>query len=107
MPHCELHFSADLDIDVAAILSQVEAIILAHDPGAGETKGRAYPAEQFLHTNFKATLSLLAKPHRDAQFVAALQRNVIAAISAHLPRPCWMSIDITFSTQNYHTEFLE
>jgi len=107
MPHCELHYSADLDIDVPAILAEVEAIILAHDSGAGETKGRAYPAPQFLHTHFKATLSLLSKPHRDAQFVAALQRDVVKALSKHLPRPCWMSIDITFSTPNYHTEFLE
>ncbi|MEP1352938.1 MAG: hypothetical protein ABJX32_00200 [Tateyamaria sp.] len=107
MPHCELHYSDDLDIDVPAILAKVEAIILAHDSEAGDTKGRAYPAGQFHHTNFKATLSLLSKPHRDAQFVAALQRDVVAAISKFLPRPCWMSIDITFSTPNYHTEFLE
>ncbi|MFL4471198.1 hypothetical protein ACERZ8_15395 [Tateyamaria armeniaca] len=107
MPHCELHYSGDLDIDVPAILSEVEAIILSHDAESGDTKGRAYPAPHFLHTHFKATLSLLAKPHRDAQFVAALQRDVVAAISARLPRPCWMSIDITFSTPNYHTEFLE
>ena len=107
MPHCELHYSSDLDIDVPATLAEVEATILAHDAGAGDTKGRAYPAPHFHHTNFKATLSLLSKPHRDAQFVAALQRDVVTAISAHLPRPCWMSIDITFSTPHYHTEFLE
>lgn len=107
MPHCELHYSDDLQIDARAILSEIEAIILAHDPDAGETKGRAYPAPISLHTNFKATLSLLSKPHRDAQFVAALQCDVVAAISAHLPRSCWMSIDITFSTPHYHTVFLE
>ncbi|MEM6373402.1 MAG: hypothetical protein AAF727_11570 [Pseudomonadota bacterium] len=106
MPHCELHFTSDLDIDVPAILHEVEAIILSHDPEAGKTKRRAYPAPQFLHTHFKATLSLLSKPHRDAQFVAGLQRDVVAAISSYLPRPCWMSVDITFSTPHYHTEFL-
>ncbi|WP_299147717.1 hypothetical protein [uncultured Tateyamaria sp.] len=107
MPHCELHYSNDLDIDVDVILAEVEAIILAHDAGSGQTKGRAYPAPYFRHTNFKASLSLLPKPHRDAQFVAALQRDVVAAIAKHLPRPCWMSIDIGFSGTGYHTEFLE
>ena len=107
MPHCELHYSSDLSIDARAILAEVEAIILSHDAGAGETKGRAYPAPDYLHTNLKATVALLAKPHRDAQFVADLQRDLSAALSAHLPRPCWLSIDITFSTPNYHTVFLE
>lgn len=106
MPHCDLHYSGDLDIDATAILAEVEAIILAHDSGAGATKGRAYPAPHFLHTHFKATLSLLSKPHRNAEFSAALQRDVVAALSAHLPRPCWLSVDITFSTALYHTEHL-
>ena len=34
MPHCELQYSDDLQIDARAILAEVEAIILAHDPDA-------------------------------------------------------------------------
>lgn len=106
MPHCELHYSDDLDIDPAALLAEVEAVILRHDPGAGATKGRAYPAPVFHHTNLKATVALLSKPHRDAAFVAALQTELSAVLGRDLPRPCWLSIDITFSTPNYHTELL-
>ena len=107
MPHCELSYSDDLDIDAKAILVEVEACILRHDDGAGETKGRAYPAPIFKHTNMKATVSLLSKPHRGAAFTAALQKDLVAVIASHLPRPCWLSVDITYSSSTYHTEFLE
>jgi len=106
MPHCDLHYSDDLDLDPVALLREVEAVVLRHDPGAGETKGRAYPAAHALHTHMKVTLSLLSKPHRDAAFVAALQKDVRALLAPVLPRPCWLSVDITFSTPNYTTELL-
>ena len=107
MPHCDLHFSSDLDVDATLILSEVEECILSHDDGAGETKGRAYPAPIFHHTHLKATVALLSKPHRNAAFTAALQKDLVNVIGAHLPRPCWLSVDITYSTPTYHTEFLE
>lgn len=106
MPHCELHYSSDLEVDPKAILAEVEAIVLAHDAGAGATKGRAYPAPVFHHTHFKASIALLAKPHRDAGFLAALHRDLETALSAHLPRPCWLSIDLTLSGPGYLTKEL-
>ncbi|WP_299294401.1 hypothetical protein [uncultured Tateyamaria sp.] len=107
MPHCELSYSDDLGIDAKAILSEVEACILRHDDGAGETKGRAYPAPIFHHSHLKASVVLLSKPHRGAAFTAALQQDLVALIAAHLPPKCWLSVDITYSTATYHTEFLE
>ena len=106
MPHCTLEYSADLGVDAAAILQQVEDIVLRHDPGAGATKGRAYPAEIYLHRNMKVTVDLLAKPHRDPSFMAALQADLVAAIGAHLPRPCWLSVDLVRSGPAYFTEEL-
>ncbi|WP_415920490.1 hypothetical protein [Tateyamaria sp. SN6-1] len=106
MPHCALHYSGDLDIDMAAALAEVEAVILRHDPGAGDTKGRAYPAPVFHHTHLKATVALLSKPHRNAAFVAALQADLVNALGRDLPRPCWLSVDITFSGPCNHTELL-
>ncbi|MEP4194918.1 MAG: hypothetical protein ABJL99_04695 [Aliishimia sp.] len=106
MPHAELSYSADLTIDAGAILSEIEAIISSHDDTAGDTKGRAYPADIYHHTHFKATIALLAKPHRNAAFLAALNADLSAAVAKHLPRPCWMSIDLVFSGAGYNTELL-
>ena len=106
MPHCTLEYSADLQIDARAILQEVEDIVLRHDAGAGATKGRAYPADIFLHTNMKVTVDLLANPHRYPAFMAALQADLVAAIGAHLPRPCWLSVDLVRSGPAYFTEQL-
>ena len=81
MPHAELNYSSDLKIDAGGILQEIEDIILKHDDGSGVTKGRAYPAEIFNHTHFKATVSLLSKPHRDAAFLAALQTDLQTAFA--------------------------
>jgi len=43
MPHAELHYSSDIRLDAPALLQEIEDIILRHDAGAGQTKGRAYP----------------------------------------------------------------
>lgn len=106
MPHATLEYSADLEIDAAAILAQIEATVLAHDAGAGDTKGRAYAVQSFHHTHCKAEVAILVKPHRDAAFVDALKLDLAAAIANHLPRPCWLSVDVVFSGPGYHTEEL-
>ena len=106
MPHAQLTYSDDIDVDAAALLREIEALILRHDPSAGDTKGRAYPAQAYHHTHFKAEIALLSKPYRDAAFTAALQSDLFELIAAFLPRPCWLSVDLVYSGQGYRTELL-
>lgn len=106
MPHCTLEYYANLDVDAVAILKDVEDIVLRHDPDARVSKGRAYPAPAFLHTNMRVTVDLLAKPHRDPAFMAALQADLVEAISSRLPRPCWLSVDLVRSGAAYFTKEL-
>ncbi len=106
MPQADLHCSPDLDLDAEGLLATIEAIIHRHDDGAGACKGRAYLADAAHHTSVKLTVAMLAKPHRGAQFVAALQDDIWQTLAAELPRPCWLSVDITFSGTGYRTEHL-
>lgn len=103
MPHAELKYSADLALDAATILAEIEDTILRHDNGAGACKGRAYPAEVFHHTHVILTLSLLTKPHRDAAFTQALMADVEAVVKARLPAPCHFSFGLDYSTGAYIT----
>ncbi len=103
MPHAELHYSSDLSLDPQAMLERIEAVLAEHDPNAGACKGRAYPAEIYRHTHCLVTISLLAKPHRDAAFVAALSRDLEAAIKAGISEPCFFTLDIGFSSPFYVT----
>lgn len=103
MPHAELCYSSDLSLDPGVVLRRIEEVVQAHDAGSGACKGRAYPADVFHHTHVLARLSLLAKPHRDAAFIAALSADLEAAIKACIPEPCAFTLDISFSSQIYVT----
>ena len=103
MPHAELKYSSDLDIDAGAILAGIEAIILEHDSGAGACKGRAYPSAQFHHTHIAINVALLTKPHRDAAFSQALLSDLETRIKAQLKQPCEFSLGLSYSTPFYVT----
>jgi hypothetical protein len=103
MPHAELKYSTDLEIDAAAILADVEATIQAHDAGSGMCKGRAYPAAVFHHTHLIFEVSMLPKAHRDAAFMAALLKDLEACIKSHINAPCAFSLSVSFSANTYVT----
>ena len=103
MPHAELRYSDDLKIDAVGLLRDIEATILRHDTGAGACKGRAYPAALFHHSHMLATVSLLAKPHRNTAFIAALSASLEQTIKAAIPQSCFFSLDIQFGAQTYVT----
>ena len=103
MPHAELKYSADLEIDAEAILAEVEAVILRHDAGSGECKGRAYPAASFHHSHLILELSLLSKPHRDEAFTHALLTDVEQAVKARIAQPCFFSLSLNYSAGYYVT----
>ena len=103
MPHAELKYSADLDLDAAAILAAVERVIQRHDAGSGECKGRVYPAAVFHHTHVILSLSLLTKPHRDEAFTRALLTDVEQAVKAMIGQRCFFSLALDYSDAYYVT----
>lgn len=106
MPHAEIKYSDDLQIDSRAILAEIETIILRHDAGAGACKGRAYPTSEFHHSHVTVSVSLLVKSHRDEAFSAALLADLEQAVSARLPRPCEFSFGLHYATLHYVTRRL-
>ncbi|WP_420858445.1 hypothetical protein [Marivivens marinus] len=103
MPHAELKYSADLNIDAPAVLRGIEQLILRHDAGAGACKGRAYPAETFHHTHCLLDVSLLTKPHRDHAFTQALLADLRVEVARHLHQPCALSVGVHYSDEGYWT----
>ncbi|MGH1541603.1 MAG: hypothetical protein ACRBHB_14345 [Arenicella sp.] len=103
MPHCELHFSNDLNIDAKAILTKVETIINDHDENAHECKGRAYPASIYHHSHLKVTVSLLSQPHRNETFTKTLMADLETQIKATIPQSCFFSLLVEYSPSYYVT----
>tara|TARA_R110002094_G_scaffold2426_4_gene10000 strand:+ start:1300 stop:1641 length:342 start_codon:yes stop_codon:yes gene_type:complete len=103
MPHAELKFSSDLNMDVDALLRKVERIILSHDKGSGECKGRAYPTDIFHHSHCLLEISMLPKTHRNPAFTKALLRDLETELRRHLDQRCFLSLGIRYSDENYVT----
>lgn len=103
MPHCEIHYSDNLQLDCESILETVEVVINAHDANAHECKGRAYPAPVFHRPHIKVTVSLLSKPHRDEAFTKALMSDLEKQIKALLPQSCYFSLLVEYSPSYYVT----
>ena len=103
MPHCELKFSQNLNLDAQAILAMVETIINDHDSNAHECKGRAYPTATYHRPHLKVTVSLLTKPHRDEEFTKALMADLEKQIKAKLFQSCYFSLSIEYSSSYYVT----
>jgi hypothetical protein len=102
MPHAELKYSSDLNIDANAILQMIETTIQSHD-NAGACKGRAYPADQFNHTHLLVEISMLTKPHRDKAFTTALIADLEQAIKAQINQSCAFSLMLNYTGDTYIT----
>jgi hypothetical protein len=103
VPHAEIKYSNDLTIDAAAILAEIEAIIQRHDAGAGACKGRAYPTDAYHHSHVTVSISLLVKPHRDAEFSNALLAELEQRVSVMIRSPCAFSLGLQYSSPFYVT----
>ncbi|WP_102884067.1 hypothetical protein [Phaeobacter inhibens] len=103
MPHAEIKYSSDLDLDIPAILAEIEQVILAHDDGAGDCKGRGYPTDAYHHTHVAVKVFALVKPHRDANFSKTLLAALRTAITARIYAPCAFSLELAYIGPFYIT----
>ena len=103
MPHVEIKYSDNLDIDTHKIFDAVEKTINQNDMSAGECKSRAYPCSQYKYSHVLVTVSLLTKPNRDNVFTQNLSREIETAIKAHLKQSLYFSLNIEYSLDYYTT----
>ena len=102
MPHVEIKYSDNLDIETDKIFDAVEKVINENDMSAGVCKSRAYPCSQYKYSHILVTVSLLTKPHRDKVFTQKLSGEIEKAIKVHLKQSLYYSLNIEYS-QDYYT----
>jgi len=103
VPHVEIKYSDNVDIDTNEVFDIVERIINEKDISAGECKSRAYPCSQYKYSHILVTVSLLSKPHRDKVFTHHLSVELEKAIKAQLKQSLYFSLNIEYSLQYYTT----
>ncbi len=104
MPHAEIKYSDDLEIDPYRILTRIEEIILDHDANAGACKGRAYPAGVSHHSHILIDVTMLYKPYRNRDFRTKLLAALEVGTKALIPTPCAFSLALRFSDEFYVTD---
>ena len=54
MPHVEIKYSDNLDIDTKEVFDVIEGIINKKDSSAGVCKSRAYPCSEYKYSTFSS-----------------------------------------------------
>jgi len=103
MPHVEIKYSDNLDIDTNKIFNAVEKVINENDISAGVCKSRAYPCSQYKYSHILVTVSLLTKAHRDKMFTQKLSGEIEQVVKAHLKQSLYFSLNIEYSLDYYTT----
>ncbi|MDO6728255.1 hypothetical protein Q4544_15045 [Cognatishimia sp. 1_MG-2023] len=103
MPHLDLKYSSDIEIDAIAFFEEVEATLQAHDDDTGPCKCRAYPTEIYRYSQCVVEIRMFAKRERNAQFTADLVAAIEALLVKHLSQDCSISVMLTFSPPAYIT----
>lgn len=103
MPHVEIKYSDNLNIDTKGIFDVIEDVINNKDSSAGACKSRAYPCSEYKHSHVLVTISLLTKPHRDKTFTLELSKELEGAIKQHLKQSLYFSLSIEYSLAYYTT----
>ena len=50
MPHADIKYTSDIQIDLKTLMSDIEEIILDLDPTSGACKGRALKVDEYTPT---------------------------------------------------------
>lgn len=103
MPHVELKYTDDLEIDTKVIFQEIEQIVNQHDDSAGACKSRGFKIDEYLHTHISIWISLLPKKHRNQAFLDQLSQDLETKIKELILQECFFAIELVFSGPTYIT----
>lgn len=107
MPHAEIKYSADLNLDTQGMMGLIETTIGNHDSGAGAVKSRAFKIEDYRHSHVIINITVLPKAHRDTAFMNALLKDLSAGLKAQIDQACAFSLELHFNGAYYATDDLQ
>lgn len=103
MPHLEIKYSADIELDVKSLFDQIESTINELDSSAGACKSRAYPAKSYKHSHVMIEVWFLPKPHRNHEFTRILLKELTNCVKTRIINHCYVSVQLYYRDANYVT----
>jgi len=103
MPHLEIKYSADIQLNVEFLFDQIESAINQLDSSAGVCKSRAYAAQSYKHSHVMIEVWLLPKQHRNQAFTHALLKEIKDCVMRQITNGCYVSVQLYYRDTNYAT----
>ena len=76
MPHADIKYTSDIQIDLKTLMSDIEEIILDLDPTSGACKGRALKVDEYHHSHINIEIRLFANKNRDIDLLNELINRI-------------------------------
>ncbi len=106
MPHADIKYTSDIQIDVKTLMSDIEEIILDLDPTSGACKGRALKVDEYHHSHINIEIRLFATKHRDSTLLNELMDRVESRAKSLLKKAAHVTVKLEFTPLTYLTAFM-
>ena len=107
MPHAEIKYTSDIQIDFKTLMSDIEEIILGLDPSSGACKGRAQKVDEYHHSHINIEIRLFATKHRDSALLNELINRVDFKVKSFLKKAAHVTVKLEFTPLTYLTSFYD
>ena len=107
MPHTDIKYTSDIQIDFKTLLSDIEEIILDLDPTSGACKGRALKVDEFHHSHINIEITLFATKHRDIDLLNELTNRIDRRAKSTPKKAAHVSVKLEFTPVTYPTGFYD
>lgn len=100
MPHIELKYCIEIDLNPDVVLSGIESLLKEYDHEVGLFKSRSYHYDT-LSPHVLLELSLKKRPYRDDKYLNGLLMAIEKQLQSSLPESTQFSIEIKFLSPYY------
>ena len=107
MPHADIKYTSDIQIDLKTLMSDIEEIILDLDPTSGACKGRALKVDEYHHSHINIEIRLFATKHRDIDLLNELIIRIDNKAKSFLQKAAHVTVKLEFTPLTYLTEFYD
>ena len=105
MPHADIKYTSDIQIDLKTLMSDIEEIILDLDPTSGACKARALKVDEYHHSHINIEIRLFATKHRDIDLLNELISRVDSRAKSLLKKAAHVTVKSKFTPHKYLTGF--
>ena len=107
MPHADIKYTSDIQIDLKTLMSDIEEIILDLDPTSGACKGRALKVDEYHHSHINIEIRLFATKNRDIDLLNKLINRIDSRTKSFLKKAAHVTVKLEFTPLTYLTGFYD